>query len=469
VEFRILDDSDTLKSETLRTKASETAESLGVRVSFAGADEKEDYLGALFRQTKADEGLRSALLTVLGDPFSLPFRMGVNRNWMLLDSVGEVAASADDDTLAEATQLSETTARSAFSSHVDPTSLVSYDNREELDRHHEFSATDPIAVHEGLLGLSLRDFVQDGTAEQQYPDVNEMSVQFVQRALSEKCVIRATAFGQGGDPGRQGLGFILGAEGDTRDAYFKDQGTFLSGLTASHVVRHCPAQTVTDSTFFMTTHAGFDNREILPPFFPVGHNDDGVFVEMLLALDHNALVGQLPLAIHHAPPGDRSVNLRDVKQVVPNMSAFVGLIFQEFRQLPVDESVRDACVRAGALFTSIGSLSDRDFSHLLKLHWNRFLSGQFTTYSELLDRYGAKPAFWAEQVEDVLDGIERQLNSDGFPVPVEIAQSEHTEDSLAVTKRLFMDYGIVLSHWPMIWDAALKLKGKGVRPTVRIT
>ena len=267
VEFRIVDDSDTLKSETLRKKASETAESHGVRLSFAGAHEKEEYLGALFRQTKADEGLRSALLTVLGDPFSLPFRMGVNRNWMILDSVGEVAASADDDTLAEATQLSETTARSAFSSHVDPTSLVAYDNREELNHHHEFSATDPIAVHEGLLGLCLRDFVQDGTGEQQSPDVNEMSVQFVQRALSEKCVIRATAFGQGGDPGRQGLGFILGAEGDTRDAYFKDRATFVSGLTASQVVRHCRAETVTDSTFFMTTHAGFDNRDILPPFF----------------------------------------------------------------------------------------------------------------------------------------------------------------------------------------------------------
>ena len=50
-----------------------------------------------------------------------------------------------------------------------------------------------------------------------------------------------------------------------------------------------------------------------------------------------------------------------------------------------------------------------------------------------------------------------------------MAQSEHAEDSLAVTKRLFLDYGIVLSHWPMIWDAAAELKEQGIRPTVRVS
>jgi hypothetical protein len=216
----------------------------------------------------------------------------------------------------------------------------------------------------------------------------------------------------------------------------------------------------------MTTHAGFDHRSIFPPFFPVGHNDDGVFVELLMALVPDALVGQVPWAVRHKPPNHRPVSLAEVKRIVPSMSAFVGLVFHEFRQLPVVEAPRDAMRRAGALFQSFGNLSDDDFADLIRMNWNRYLAEQFSIHSELLDRYDGLPQFWAEQVEDMLDGIEQQLESPAFPLPVELVGSPYGADGVAICRRLFLDYGNVLVWWPDLWDTALELKQAGIRPTV---
>ena len=57
----------------------------------------------------------------------------------------------------------------------------------------------------------------------------------------------------------------------------------------------------------MTTFFGFDNRLLLPPFFPVQRNADGIFGLVLQKCVDGSRVAFLPSVLLHAPAGSAGV------------------------------------------------------------------------------------------------------------------------------------------------------------------
>jgi hypothetical protein len=464
--FRVVDDSDPGQARTLKHALREVRQRHPVSVSIASRDEKARYLKHLRERLQPDRELSLALDTVLGDPFALPQRIGVNRNWVLLDSVGDLILSADDDTVASVTFPEGARSGLSLSSVEDPTSVRRYESIDSVTSSREFASADLVSEHARLLGVSVHEVLV--ATESERVSVESMTPSFVQRLLSVRAGVSVTALGQAGDPGRAGLGFLLKRDRSIPDPYLDDRESLMRALTASTVVRHAPEATISDASFFMSTHFGLDHRSLVPPLFPVGHNDDGVFAEMLLALAPGSTIGHIPVAIHHEPPAIRSVTLEAVRHVTPSLSTFVGMFFHEFRPLLGVERVEHAFRRAGALFRSAGELHPDAFRNLIRSHWTRFLARQMNEYLAVLDRHDRSPDFWAEEVDAVVAGIERQLSAQSFPIPVELADHPSREKPIELTRRLFRDYGAVLAAWPEIWAAARSLKDDSIRPTVDI-
>lgn len=467
VTFRIVDDSrdssERLTREDIRTYFGPKS----AQIWFLGPAEKAEYLETISARVGADKTLRTALARVMGTSLALPQSIGANRNWVLLDSVGEMCVSADDDTLSETAALPASNVGGAFSSDPDPTEIAVYESFQDLEARTNFVSDDVVSLHQGLLGKFASQFWGPevrGTAF----DHENISPHFVRRLLTGRCRIRLTAMGQAGDPGRGGLHFLLRTGGSRGTRPFPDEDALRRTLTTPTVLRHVLQRTISDSPHFMSTHFGLDHRVMLPPLFPVGHNDDGVFAEMLLALLPDAAIGHLPMGIRHEAPRDRAVRLQDVKRLVPSLSAFVGLAFQEFRRLPPGETSADAIRRAGALFLSLGNMSEREFEHFIVWHWRRFLIDQLATLDRALYESEAHPSFWAQHTGDVMAGIQQQLKSERFPVPVPLEGTHDESEALHTTRELFRDYGVVLSAWPEIWQAAVELKSEGVRPSAPI-
>ncbi len=69
------------------------------------------------------------------------------------------------------------------------------------------------------------------------------------------------------------------------------------------------ARTVGDGRFCQGAILGLDHRDLLPPFFPVGRYEDGVFRTTLRALDDAALFGHVPSALVHEPATERALGL----------------------------------------------------------------------------------------------------------------------------------------------------------------
>ena len=80
---------------------------------------------------------------------------------------------------------------------------------------------------------------------------------------------------------------------------------YQSAFRCREVVRAVRRPTVADSPFCMTPCFGFDNRFILPPFFPVQRNSDGIFGLMLHRCGTGSRTGFLPYVVVHEPDSPR--------------------------------------------------------------------------------------------------------------------------------------------------------------------
>jgi hypothetical protein len=461
-EFRVVDDSDSEVSGYLPAFIARTADVYGVDVRFLGRAEKGRYLEKLRSSLGSDPELSSALDTVLVDPIGAVPRIGVNRNWVLLDSIGEVCASVDDDTRSASAARSDSAAGLAFSSEADPTVFELYQSMGELEEDIPVAYSDLVSEHERLVGRDPRTLAA-GVHHFNPPGLDHVTLQFARRLMATDARVRLTAFGQAGDPGRVGFRFLLRYPYHEVADKLPDAASMERSLTAPHTVRHVLTPTIADAPFFMSTHFGFDNRDILPPVFPAGHNDDGVFAEMVLGLVPGAVIGHLPAGVRHEPGQKRRPKLGDVLSVTPSVSTFAGLAFHEFEPLGFGESAPDAIKRAGSMFVSIGGLSDADFAGFIRWHWRRFLGEELEAYTSALHRSGGAPEFWVSMVQKIIERIETQLASLEFPTPVELRPGRRHPDSIPILRKLFRDFGLVMLHWDRIRAAVQELRCAGIR------
>src|SRR5262249_22475134 len=76
---------------------------------------------------------------------------------------------------------------------------------------------------------------------------------------------------------------------------------YRSAFRSREVLRAVRRPTYADSPFCMTTCFGFDNRAMLPPFFPVQRDSDGIFGLMLQRCGDGGRTGFLPAGVVHEP------------------------------------------------------------------------------------------------------------------------------------------------------------------------
>lgn len=464
VVFHVIDDSDLATGKEVQRSLAALADETGTDIRIAREEEKRGYLERLRDRLGPDaEGVK-ALDGILNNPYGLSHRYGTNRNWILLGSAGSPFCSADDDTVAEGLGPDWTTERMRLSAAQDPTDLRTFDGIPQLLSAHPTTAIDPFEAHEQV----FRRLYAAASEDVGELSVEDMNVGLVRRVMSNEVMPRATALGLAGDPGRAGFQFLLRAEGQTRDEVCRDRETLLRSLTAPAALRRVPSTTFSDGTYFMSTHFAADNSTLMPPFFPVGHNDDGVFSETLLALDSSALIGHSPVAVLHDPERGRKPTVESIKSVRTGVTLFAGMLLHEHRPLSVREDLESALQRAGALLRSMTSLSGQDFEALLLIHWRRFLSTELAGFERSLEKYRGYPSFWAEQVEDMMDRLRAELLSPEIPVPGELSGAPDRRSAIGLLSSILNDFGVALQWWPEVWRVAREMNANGFNLTVPV-
>jgi hypothetical protein len=443
-EFVVTDDSPSAEAQDgTRAALKRLKSDFNAQIRYAGSGAKGRFAKALAGESGVP--LEIVRFALFGDDRSA-LSTGANRNCLLLDTVGTLVLSVDDDTVCRIAAAPEQEDDLAFYSGYDPTEFWFFPEHARAVESVSFVEIDVLARHEALLGRSVADV--SGSAD-----------------ASGRVAI--TLHGLLGDSGMVSPRYYLGLTGASRDRLMASADAYRSAFRSREVLRTVRRPTISTGSFCMTTFLGFDNRSLLPPFFPVQRNSDGVFGLLLQKYMDGSHVAFLPWLLLHAPAAPRAFASDDVWSDGGSVRMADIVIACVLGHPAGHRRFTDATRlrRLGQYLQTLGSLTLPDFeAHVRSLL--RYRTYAFVTLLQShLQTYGASPRFWADDVKQVIDVMLKSMTTEDYVVPRDLCDVHDVERARRLSQQFIAKFGELLAAWPAIVAAAKRLRKKGSRVT----
>lgn len=443
-EFVVADDSPGAKAADL-TKAAlrSLADRFNTRIRYGSWEDKCRFAAALAAESAVSREIIS--FGLFGDE-RCPQSTGANRNCLLLDTLDTLMLAADDDTLCQIAAVDERETAMSFFSGYDPTEFWFFPDRTRATQAVSFIDVDVLGCHEGLLGSTVADL--DGPA-------------------MKSGRVAMTLHGLVGDSGMASPRYYLTLTGASRDRLVASPQAYRSAFESREVLRSVHRPMITEGPFCMTTFLGLDNRLLLPPFFPVQRNSDGIFGLMLWkCLDGNR-VAFLPWALLHTPDPPRAFVPEEmwVEAATVRMDDIVmASVLGHDRQIgPVTTATRWADL--GKYLHSLGSLAPADFqAHVRTLQQFRNFASLTALHGQL-HTYGSSPNFWADDTKRMIELMSTASNTEDYLVPRDLRHGSNADEARQLSQELVGKFGELVEAWPTLVDAARRLRANGCRLT----
>ena len=407
-------------------------------ISYAGRAERIRFAEVLARESAVPiDVIRFGLI---GDD-RCALTTGANRNCLLLDTLDTLVLSVDDDTRCRLAAAPEAEAPPASFAGYDPTEFWFFaDRRSALDSV-AFVDADILACHEAMLGSPVPDESGAGVA--------------------------ITLHGVVGDSGMGSPRYYLGLQGASRERLVASPDAYRSAFRSREIVRAVRRPTYAESPFCMTTCYGFDNRFILPPFFPVQRNSDGIFGLVLHRCVGECRIGFLPSVVVHEPEPARVFEpdemLSETASIRTADVVIACLLAHEGGSGQLTAAAR--LVWLGRFFQELGALTLADFEARVR-SFQQFRTMAFvTTLETQLRTHDSTPRFWAEDVRRIIERLRKATGADEFIVPRDLQGGRGAGDARRLIQELTGRFGELLEAWPTIVDAARRLRAQDRRLT----
>ncbi len=446
--------------EATRATLTALATRYGVRVAYAGAEEKASFLRALLAESGADP---ADVEFALANPEQLGWTEGANRNALLLDTVGEALLCVDDDTICAASPLPERGAAGALdlSSTNDPTSFWFFPDHDAAVAAADFTDDDFLAAHETLLGRDVGRLV----AGSQTLGLDAMQASFLHRLEQAGGRVAFTMAGSVGDSGMGMRSAYFFVDAASRERLLVSDRGYRAALASRQVMRGVTRPTITNQTFCMGLNLGLDNRALLPPFVPVQNNADGAFGHAVRACVPDAFAGYVPRAILHRTVTTRVFDLDDLVTCTgtPSTCDLMPLVLSTWQAPPGPTSTRARMRSLGDFLCAFGALSETELRRTLAALWWRLSAHTIARLGEVERAGGERSAQWADDARRYAEARTRGMLDGRSIGPRDLAEERGPDDALPCFGRIVTRYGALLRAWPDLVDAAKALRRRGVR------
>jgi len=461
-DFVVVDDSE---NPAVRKSSTEILASLkkklGVGIFYAGPEEKQRFADELTRCADIPPDVLTFALfgaEKCGPP------IGANRNALLLHAVGELIFSADDDTVCRIASSPHADKGLAFFSETDPTQFWFFPDREAIRQSISFVKKDILAIHEEMLGRDLYYCVSTlngGTG----PELSQTTSQFLRGLRSGRGKVLTTFTGMLGDSGMYSPHSYFLLDADSHKRLTLSEENYRFATTSREILRVANRRTISSDWWFPATTMGFDNRSLLPPFFPVLRNEDGVFGATVRACFEHQYSGFLPWAILHAPLEPRSYMPDDFLKSASSCRLCDILVacISAFTPPKGMTDERKGLRALGDFLTEVASLAPHDFEEFVKVQLYRLASDHACRLETDLRFHRGVPVYWAEHLRTYLDTLIRALSNRDYIVPDDLSRLSSAEEARALTRVLVRGFGRLLCWWPEIVEAAKDLRARGRR------
>jgi hypothetical protein len=209
---------------------------------------------------------------------------------------------------------------------------------------------------------------------------------------------------------------------------------------------------------------GLDNRELLPPFFPVGRNEDGIFGRMMERCIPGACTAHLPWSIAHLPPGKRAYQTDAARR--NRVSDLVMACISNWPGSPAARTAEGALPSLGRHFLELAGLGAVALCEELRHELRKAASLRIQRCEALLKKHQDSPEFWANGVRRQIHLVRDGMMDPAFLVPCDLPCAE--EDAPSRVCELILSFGRLLSSWPAMIQAAAQLRSRGIELGVEL-
>ncbi|HLJ27933.1 MAG TPA: hypothetical protein VKY85_14580 [Candidatus Angelobacter sp.] len=438
----VVDDSaDAAAREACREWLGAFARKFPVAVSYAGQEEKREFIDRIVRIGIAPELIQFALTNSLGIAGS----PGANRNALLLHTHGDLVLSCDDDSVCHLGDLR----------HGDQSIRIMPFGNSNMDVHFvrnrrvavngvPRSDCDLMTAHEELLGRAL---------DQLIPGKSQATA-----TSPGNGYVGITLSGVLGDPGIPNLlGFVF-SRGRVRNRFLQHWESTLMPNSFS-IISGVPFPVISQkASIMMTAATGLDNGLLLPPFLPSGRGEDSLYGPATRKCFHDLYTGFVPVAVLHAR---QSSSVCEPVWAPPRLSDLLMSIMEACPDLD-GGTIPDRLTRVGTHLVEGGAACLADFKVYLKEIAVRRIAAMTTACEYFLREFHSEPEFWALEIRQVMARLEQQLAGADLGLPADLPGGECNLQYSAL-QQFIRNFGELLRAWPDIVAGTKLLQNSGYR------
>lgn len=455
IPLAICDDSDTRPGPELHSLRTQPAAATGLRL--IGHRERERYLALLLTNAELKGIDQRALTFGLRGGSEWAFPGGANRNWWLLETAGLVSVLVDDDVGPES--LTSRGGRGAVaSSNFHPLRFQPYP--EPRGRSPDTGTPSFVQAHGDIIGRSASDLLTGDTNSADV-DLSSCRGELAHSLLELNPVVVAGAAGIAGHPGWRSRRLLWHLQGSDRQHVVEDRGTYRRMSISPSVLWSADRLTISHSPFFRGGCASFNSATALPPFPPVGRNEDGVLGLIIHRCFAPGSIAHVPMGVvHHRPPADE----HDPFAFTLTTNEYLSLMLQDC-ELPrrLDSEPMHHVESLGAHLAECASVPPAHFANYLADLSHEQANAEYRALTALLDLHHGRPKWWAREVRQRVAMIDRYTRDNVVDVS-DIAGSDRLPRINRVQLAARM-YGELLQMWPAVYRVARELRESGNQPS----
>lgn len=445
----IVDDSNDPKFETQNREAISSLDGSEVNsIRFYGYSERMKFLRSLLCTGVAPEDVLKFSIS----PDQNLTTVGSARNMLMLLTSGEYSLQTDDDTSCAYAHKESTNSTVIVSSAGDPCDTYFYSDRQSnLNEHPLDQNVDPFGVHEAVLGRSIPEILCEMRSivwDKVNPHLFAMDKSMHFRA-------NITSTGTSGDSGMgSSFGVLVLSSPNTLQRIYSDHRIFDFARHSKEVMRMVPELTLSVRSGFQSMSFGLNTTELLPPFFPVGRNQDGAFAALYSLADESSLIAHLPYAISHEPDLRRSY--QEQGSCVKNgmlLSEILILCLQSLcriRGASTNENLR--CM--GEQLAALGSISPAAFRSYLKNLYVKSCLDMISRLETGLSEMCLESRDWIDTIGGVIRRVRSSIGAEESIVPLDLAGAMGNDSAQEMVQKYFVLYGRLIRHWEDILSGA---------------
>jgi hypothetical protein len=469
-EFLVMDDARTADARAATQRMLRTlAHDRGVEIAFAGAEEKRALAAALARDGETPPDV---IEFALFDPEGCGRSTGANHNAQLLYGAGQLFISVDDDTTARLAAAPGAKGGISLSSEYQSQPTWFFADRARALDATAFGDHDAVAIHEQVLGRTASACLSELNPASLA--VDRLGAMLLRQIESGRGLVLVTQTGLVGDAASAYPPALSHLSGESWDRLVANEPNYRDAMRSREIVRGIAQLTITDNAALSTGPAiALDARELLPPFFPVQRNTDGIFGVTLRTTIEGGCIAHLPWTLEHAP-ADARIIAGDALTRFAGRSRLQDIVLASIHSLPAIAAGGgglDAATRMTALgehLRALGSLENRDFLTFLR-PWVWRIKGSFiAALEEDLAAHGNQPVYWATDVQRFVESLREAMATDAYFVPEDLPSDRSDEEGIHLARRLVGRFGDLLEWWPAIFERGRALQASGTQLVQRL-